>query len=293
MLVPAESHLVLHETGAGAANAGVQFSAIGDGGIYDDRCRPRRHQAAGPPRLPADYAAGGREHPQPRPAASCFRPRPSRERSPSRASMAWRLPRRRATSERGRRQRPPGGRSRDGLRPRRHLAQQGPGAARRLAAGGLTRSDRPRPPLPAHGRRRDAPGRHPGGGRLVRPRHHVERLADDHANARLLANELLRGTTSSSTSPPCRPISSSSSWSSAAASPTGHLRRALPRARRAAQPASVAHGSRGHPPRPDRRAMPRRAKVMRAVADGAERSPPRPAPSARPSRRGRGSATPS
>jgi threonine aldolase len=35
VLVPAESHMVLHETGAGAANAGVQFSVIGAGGIYD------------------------------------------------------------------------------------------------------------------------------------------------------------------------------------------------------------------------------------------------------------------
>jgi threonine aldolase len=35
VLVPSESHLVLHETGAGAANAGVQFSAIGSAGLYD------------------------------------------------------------------------------------------------------------------------------------------------------------------------------------------------------------------------------------------------------------------
>ena len=35
VLVPAEAHLVLNETGAGAANAGVQFSVIGNGGIYD------------------------------------------------------------------------------------------------------------------------------------------------------------------------------------------------------------------------------------------------------------------
>ncbi|MBA2634086.1 MAG: aminotransferase class I/II-fold pyridoxal phosphate-dependent enzyme [Chloroflexi bacterium] len=35
VLVPTESHLVLHETGAGAANAGVQFSVIGAAGTYD------------------------------------------------------------------------------------------------------------------------------------------------------------------------------------------------------------------------------------------------------------------
>lgn len=35
VLVPTESHVVLHETGAAAANAGVQFTVIGDGGLYD------------------------------------------------------------------------------------------------------------------------------------------------------------------------------------------------------------------------------------------------------------------
>ncbi|MGI8657598.1 MAG: threonine aldolase family protein [Candidatus Limnocylindria bacterium] len=35
VLVPTQSHLVLHETGASAANAGVQFSEIGAGGTFD------------------------------------------------------------------------------------------------------------------------------------------------------------------------------------------------------------------------------------------------------------------
>ena len=35
VLVPAESHIVLHETGAGAANAGVQFSPSATAGVYD------------------------------------------------------------------------------------------------------------------------------------------------------------------------------------------------------------------------------------------------------------------
>lgn len=35
VLVPVQSHVVLHETGAGAANAGVQFSEIGAGGLFD------------------------------------------------------------------------------------------------------------------------------------------------------------------------------------------------------------------------------------------------------------------
>ena len=34
VLVPSDSHIVLHETGAGAANAGVQFSVIGSGGTF-------------------------------------------------------------------------------------------------------------------------------------------------------------------------------------------------------------------------------------------------------------------
>ena len=35
VLVPTQAHVVLHETGAAAANSGVQLSAIGSGGIYD------------------------------------------------------------------------------------------------------------------------------------------------------------------------------------------------------------------------------------------------------------------
>jgi threonine aldolase len=35
VLVPTEAHIVLHETGAAAANSGVQLSAIGSGGIDD------------------------------------------------------------------------------------------------------------------------------------------------------------------------------------------------------------------------------------------------------------------
>ena len=35
VLVPTDSHVVMHETGGGGANAGVQFSGIGSGGVYD------------------------------------------------------------------------------------------------------------------------------------------------------------------------------------------------------------------------------------------------------------------
>ena len=48
VLVPTESHIVLHETGSGGANAGVQFSVIGTGGTYDTDAvlaaiKPRGH----------------------------------------------------------------------------------------------------------------------------------------------------------------------------------------------------------------------------------------------------------
>ena len=36
VLVPVEAHIVLHETGGGAANAGVQFTTIGSAGLYGD-----------------------------------------------------------------------------------------------------------------------------------------------------------------------------------------------------------------------------------------------------------------
>ena len=45
VLVPAEAHIVWHETGAGAANAGVQFSSIGSGG----RITPAELEAAWKP----------------------------------------------------------------------------------------------------------------------------------------------------------------------------------------------------------------------------------------------------
>jgi threonine aldolase len=48
VLVPSDSHVVLHETGGGGANAGVQFSVVGSRGIYDGDAvraaiKPRDH----------------------------------------------------------------------------------------------------------------------------------------------------------------------------------------------------------------------------------------------------------
>ena len=48
VVVPTEAHIVLHETGAAAANTGVQFSAVGTGGTFtaddfDSACKPPGH----------------------------------------------------------------------------------------------------------------------------------------------------------------------------------------------------------------------------------------------------------
>jgi threonine aldolase len=56
VLVPTDSHIVLHETGAGAANAGVQFSPIGSAGVYDAvavraAIKPRGHMVYPPTSL--------------------------------------------------------------------------------------------------------------------------------------------------------------------------------------------------------------------------------------------------
>lgn len=56
VVVSQESHAVWHETGAGAANAGVQFTAIGSGGTFtaDEflaACKPRDHMIFPPTTL--------------------------------------------------------------------------------------------------------------------------------------------------------------------------------------------------------------------------------------------------
>jgi threonine aldolase len=68
------------------------------------------------------------------------------------------------------------------------LFQQGPGGARGFRASGVVPSS-PRHAGCASGSGRPAPGRHSRRGLSSRPDHHVERLAEDHANARLLAED--------------------------------------------------------------------------------------------------------
>lgn len=193
VLVPVESHVVLHETGAGAANAGVQFSAIGASGTYDADAvlaaiklaghlvyppttllvAENTHNRAGGIIFPADALRGAidvaREH-----------------------GLKTYL---------------------DGAR-LLNAAIAGGSPAAELAAGfdlvGLSLSKGLGAPVGsmlagsrelierAHRYRRMAGGAMRQAGILAAAgsyalAHNVERLADDHANAKLLASELLRG----------------------------------------------------------------------------------------------------
>ncbi len=193
VLVPTESHIVLHETGAGAANAGVQFTAIGSRGTYDADAvalaiKPgdhivypptsllvaeNTHNRAGGIVFPADALSG---------ALSVAR----------RRGLATYL---------------------DGARLLNASIASGRPAAE-LAAGfdlvGMSLSKGLGAPAGsmlagardivrrAHRYRRMAGGAMRQSGILAAAgsyalAHHVERLAQDHANARLLADELLRG----------------------------------------------------------------------------------------------------
>jgi threonine aldolase len=56
VVVPWEAHVVLHETGAAAANSGVQFSEVGAGGLFavsefEAACKPRGHMIYPPTSL--------------------------------------------------------------------------------------------------------------------------------------------------------------------------------------------------------------------------------------------------
>ena len=193
VLVPTESHVVLHETGAGAANAGVQFSPVGSDGLFDaDAVRgaikpaghivyppttllvaENTHNRAGgvifPPDALADVLAVAREH-----------------------GLATYLDGARILNA-----------AVASGRPAAELARgfdligislsKGLGApAGSMLAGSRALIER------AHRYRRMAGGAMRQVGILAAAgsyaiQHHVDRLADDHANARLLAQELLRG----------------------------------------------------------------------------------------------------
>ncbi|MEO6294250.1 MAG: GntG family PLP-dependent aldolase [Candidatus Limnocylindria bacterium] len=193
VLVPTDSHLVLHETGAGGANAGVQFSVIGSDGTFGaDAVRaaikPRGHIVYPPTTLlvaeNTHNRAGGIVF-----GADALR-----------ASLA-------VAREHGLRA------YLDGARLLNAAIASGRPAAE-LAAGfdlvGLSLSKGLGAPAAsmlagsaeligqAHRYRRMAGGAMRQAGILAAAgsyalAHNVDRLADDHANARLLADELLRG----------------------------------------------------------------------------------------------------
>jgi len=193
VLVPSEAHVVLHETGAGGANAGVQFSVIGSSGIYgaDDvraAIKPAGHIVYPPTTLlvaeNTHNRAGGIVFPD----------------DALRAALG-------AAREHGLRAYLDGARLLNAAvaagRPAADLADgfdlvslslsKGLGApVGSMLAGSRELIDR------AHRYRRMAGGAMRQAGILAAAGsyalvHHVDRLAEDHVNARLLASELLRG----------------------------------------------------------------------------------------------------
>ena len=193
ILVPTEAHLVLHETGAGAANAGVQFSIIGVNGTYDADAvhaaiKPRGHIVFPPTTLlvaeNTHNCAGGIVF-----GADALR-----------ASLA-------VARDHGLRSYLDGARLLNAAiasgQPAAELAagfdlvsmalSKGLGApAGSMLAGSAELIGQ------AHRYRRMAGGAMRQAGILAAAgsyalAHNVDRLADDHANARLLADELLRG----------------------------------------------------------------------------------------------------
>ena len=193
VLVPTDAHIVLHETGAAGANAGVQLTAIGSGGLFDaDAVRaaikPRGHLVYPPTTLlvventhnraggivfPAEMVAGAlavaREHAVAAylDGARILNAAVASGRAPSELAAGFDLV---------------------GI-----SLSKGLGApVGSMLAGSGDHIGR------AHRYRRMAGGAMRQAGIVAAAgsyalAHHVERLADDHANARLLAEELLRG----------------------------------------------------------------------------------------------------
>ncbi len=193
VLVPTQSHIVLHETGGGAANAGVQFTEIGAAGRFDASdvaaaAKPSGHIVYPPTTLlvaeNTHNRAGGIVLP-PGPLRAAL--------DQARAlGLAAYL---------------------DGARILNAAIASGRPAAE-LASGfdligislskglgcpaGSVLAGRRELVERAHRYRRMAGGAMRQAGILAAAgshalAHHVERLADDHANARLLADELMRG----------------------------------------------------------------------------------------------------
>jgi len=193
VLVPTQSHLVLHETGGGAANAGVQFSEIGAGGTYDATdvevaAKPAGHIVYPPTTLlvaeNTHNRGGGIVFPADRLGAALAA---ARSRGLSTYLDGARILNAAVASGR-----PPSALA-AGFDLVGMSLSKGLGApAGSMLAGSRELIGR------AHRYRRMAGGALRQAGILAAAgsyalAHHIDRLAEDHANARVLAEELLRG----------------------------------------------------------------------------------------------------
>ena len=193
VLVPTDPHLLLFETGAAAANAGVQFSVIGSGGIFHaadvrEAIKPRGHVVYPPTTLlvaeNTHNRMGGIVFPTDALAASVAAARE--------AGVATYLDGARILNASVATGTPPADLA-AGFDLVSLSLSKGLGApAGSMLSGSHDLIER------AHRYRRMAGGAMRQAGILAAAgsyalANHVERLADDHANARLLAEELLRG----------------------------------------------------------------------------------------------------
>ncbi|HSI99905.1 MAG TPA: GntG family PLP-dependent aldolase [Patescibacteria group bacterium] len=193
VLVPTQSHLVLHETGAGAANAGVQFTEVGARGTFDGAAvraaiKPRGHIVYPPTSLlvaeNTHNRAGGIVFPADQLADALAVAREH--------GLATYLDGARILNAAVASGRPPAELTR-GFDLIGMSLSKGLGApVGSMLAGSRELIDR------AHRYRRMAGGALRQAGVLAAAgsyalAHHVERLSEDHENARLLADELLRG----------------------------------------------------------------------------------------------------
>ena len=193
VLVPTQSHLVLHETGGGAANAGVQFSEIGGQGTFDAAdvaaaIKPAGHIFYPPTTLlvaeNTHNRGGGIVFPGDRLSAALDAARGH--------GLATYLDGARILNAAVASGRAPSELTREFDLIGMSLSKGLGAPAGSMLAGSRELIAR------AHRYRRMAGGAMRQAGILAAAgsyalAHHVERLAEDHANARLLTDELLRG----------------------------------------------------------------------------------------------------
>ena len=193
VLVPTQSHLVLHETGGGAANSGVQFSEIGGHGTFDAAdvtaaIKPAGHIFYPPTTLlvaeNTHNRAGGIVVPADRLSAALEAARGH--------GLATYLDGARILNAAVASGRAPSELTREFDLIGMSLSKGLGAPAGSMLAGSREHISR------AHRYRRMAGGAMRQAGILAAAgsyalAHHVGRLAEDHANARLLADELLRG----------------------------------------------------------------------------------------------------